>query len=172
MSSSFLSPRRNFSCVFEDYLVNNMHTVRSVIGKNAEGVFRRKEEWGSWQCQWMAVLGLSLPLPSHAVSQEWHPVLPEVWYSPCQDLGCTRAKKLRLQRWFCSVEYIKNCFYRSRVLWSYAQTRFSLILGMEDALNLKTAFHRVACQELPSGSWTFQEPNWWNGGLTTVEVLQ
>lgn len=34
---------------------------------------------------------------------------------------------------------------------------------MEDALILERAFHRVVCQELPSGSWTFQEPKWWNG---------
>lgn len=34
---------------------------------------------------------------------------------------------------------------------------------MEDALFLETAFHRVVCQEIPSGSWTFEEPKWWNG---------
>lgn len=94
MSSSFLSPWRNFSHVFEDYLINNMHTVKSVLGKNAEGVFRRKKEWGSnewfcwvWACLWMSCLPLQW-------AWEWHPLFPAVWCSPSQNSGCARAREL------------------------------------------------------------------------------
>lgn len=72
----FSSPRRNSARVFEDYLINNMHTVQSVLGNNAEGVFRRKKKSGvsdsatEWLC-----CDPSLPLevlPSQAAACTRH----------------------------------------------------------------------------------------------------
>ena len=77
--------------------------MQSVLGNNAEGVFRRKKksEFSDGAIEWLCC-GLSLPLevlPSQAVSVHWAapvsvPSSRAIWCSPSQSLGCARTREL------------------------------------------------------------------------------
>lgn len=136
-----------------------MHTVQSVIGNNAEGVFRRekkkKSEVSDSAIEWLCC-GLSLPLevlPSQAVSVYWAapvsvPSSRAIWCSPSQSLGHARTRELfECKANFAGLSTLGIALPGTKTLKLFLNKILSLVLGMEDACILETAFHRVVCQE-------------------------